>query len=167
MLISAFMVFVLPLLITTIILAGQARWAWMRTIDNILRGMKLDEVQKRVKQAQGHRTIAKRHAVGVATVLLFGMIMAYLLPYGDWAELPGFVLIWTYVLLIPHLLALYLYHLRWNPGTLERKRKLDAEDVVYEGDYSLKADVQYGINEEGELIELAAAEAEKRLQEQS
>lgn len=48
--------------------------------------------------------------------------------------------------------------MRWNPRTLERKCKLDAEDLMYEGDFSLKADIQYGINEEGELIELAAVE---------
>lgn len=161
-----FIIIILPLLITTLILLAQARWGWMRTMDKILRGMQLDEVKKRVDRAGWHRTLAKRHAVGVATVFLIGLLLAYLLPYSDYASIPSFSLLWAYIFLIPHLIALYLYHVRWNPLTLERKRKLDAEDVVYEGDFSLKRNAQYGIDEEGELIELAAAEAAERLQQE-
>lgn len=167
MIITAFIVFVLPLLITTLLLAGQARWAWSRTMNKILRGMDIEEVQKRVRQAQNHRTLAKRHAVGVATLFFFSLLMNYLLPRSDWRDLPQFIFIWSYVALIPHILGLYLYHIRWNPRTLERKRKIDAEDVVYEGDFSLDADAQYAINDEGELIELAAAQAVEKLQEQN
>lgn len=166
MFVEAFLVFALPLLLTSLILAVQARRAWAHTVDKLLQGMPIDEVKERVRKTAEHRNIAKRHAVGVATVFTFGLIMSYMLPYSDWTILPGLVAIWTYTLLIPHLLALYLYHLRWNPSTLDRKRKLDAEEAVYEGDFSLKPDVQYGIDEEGELIELAAIEATEGLQEQ-
>jgi hypothetical protein len=163
--IGAFIVFLLPLLIATVVLSGQARWAWARTMDKILRGMDIDTVKKRVGQAENHRTLAKRHATGIAALLFFTNIMSYLLPFSEWETLTGFTFLWAYLILMPHLLGLYLYHVRWNPRTLERKRKIDAEDVVYEGDYSLNADAQYAINEEGELIELATRQVEARLEE--
>ena len=159
---DAFVFLLLPLLITTVLLAAQARWAWSRTRDKVLRGMQLEEVQKRLEQGKKHRNFAKGHAITVGTLLMFGLILSVLLPYSDWTEVPGFLWAWIYVLLIPHLLGLYLYHVRWNAMSLDRKRKLDEEDTMYEGDFSLKSDVRYGVNDEGELIELAALEAEER-----
>ncbi|MEL6403146.1 MAG: hypothetical protein AAFR81_02175 [Chloroflexota bacterium] len=55
---------------------------------------------------------------------------------------------------MPHLFALYLYHVRWNPRTLARKKKLDEEAEYYAGNYDLNPDTQYGVNDEGELVEL-------------
>ena len=63
---SAFGVMIFPLLITTLILGLHARWAWMRTMDKILDGMKLDDVRQRVEKAEWHRNWAKKHAIAVA-----------------------------------------------------------------------------------------------------
>jgi hypothetical protein len=41
--------------IATLLLAVHARWEWLRTQDNILRGMKLDEVINSAKAAKWHR----------------------------------------------------------------------------------------------------------------
>ncbi|MEO0596235.1 MAG: hypothetical protein AAF126_09015, partial [Chloroflexota bacterium] len=67
---------------------------------------------------------------------------------------------WVLFIMI-HGLSLYLYHVRWNPNTLQRKQKLDAEDAVYEGDYRLDPTMQYGVNDEGELVPLVEVQEVK------
>lgn len=157
---------IFPLLITTLILGLHARWAWMRTMDKILDGMKLDDVRQRVEKAEWHRNWAKKHAIalaiGLAITALTYMIAAN--NVGDNQVLSFLTIgsfIWIYGLFIPHLLALYLYHVRWNPKTIVRKQKLDAENAIYEGNYDLDPNAQYGVNEEGELVNLAELEDEQ------
>jgi hypothetical protein len=152
---------ILPLAITTLLLAVQARWAWLRTQDKILRGMKLDEVIKRAQTAKWHRLAAGIHSLVAIPAMIF--VFTRLLFTGN--SLLGQdmstsgLIFWLYVFYLPHLLALYLYHLRWNPQTVARKQKLDAEDFHYEGDYRLKEGVQYRLGEDGELIEVEESEA--------
>lgn len=158
---AGLLILILPLLVTTLILAGQARWAWLRTIDKVLRGMKVDEVEARVQKAEKHRQWAWQHGIIFVVSLIPTLVMSLfysprVFTWLGWMQFAVFV--WGYMLLVPHLLALYLYHVRWNPNTLQRKKKLDAEEVSYDGNYALKPDAQYGVNEEGELVELLHAE---------
>jgi hypothetical protein len=144
---------ILPLAIATLLLAAQARWAWLRTQDKILRGMKLDEVIKRAQAAKWHRLAVGVHTLATIPAIIVLFIRLVLLNiYGD--TLGGGLIFWLYGFYLPHVLALYLYHLRWNPKTVARKQKLDVEDIHYEGDYRLKDGVQYRLGEDGELIEV-------------
>lgn len=167
----ALAIFIIPPLLTTLLLAAQARWAWFQTVDKILRGMKVDAVRDKVEKAAFHRKWARRHAFILAMAVVFSIVVNYLNPqprtYSSWlVGLNSWMLIWIYALFVPHLLALYVYHLRWNPKTLQRKQKLDS-DMTYEGNYDLNPDAEYGINEEGELIELAALSEEAQHLQQS
>jgi hypothetical protein len=146
----------LPLAIVTLLLTVQARWAWLRTQDKILRGMKLDEVMKRAQAAKWHRLAAGIHSLVAIPAMIFvftRLMFTNSVLLGQDLSTSGLIF-WLYVFYLPHLLALYLYHLRWNPQTVARKQKLDAEDVHYEGDYRLKDGVQYRLGEDGELIEV-------------
>jgi hypothetical protein len=142
--------------IATLLLAAQARWAWLRTQDKILRGMKMDEVINSAKAAKTHRLWLGIHsivAIPAAIILFIRLSSTYdVLFFQDGFNSSLFT--WLYMLYLPHLLGLYLYHLRWNPQTVARKQKLDAEDIHYEGDYRLKDGVQYRLGEDGELIEV-------------
>lgn len=151
-----FGVLLIPLLIATAFLSLQARWAWGRTVDKVLRGMKVDAVRDKVERAEKHRTWAKRHVTVAGfffvTSLMVSMFQTGLNSFGDVLLFLPFL--WVYCVLAPHLLGLYLFHVRWNPSTLERKQKLDEEDGIYQGNYDLNPDMRYGVNEEGELVEL-------------
>lgn len=152
----------MPLLFVAGLLAIQAYVRWRMTVDKILRGMKIKEVRQRVEKAAGYRKWAKYHAIAIAIASFVTVVYGMIFPpsYGDFYR-PFFddfglpMILWTYCLFFPHMLGLLLYHIRWNPQTLQRKQKLDAEDAIYDGNFELDADKQYGVNEEGELIELA------------
>lgn len=168
-------IMIFPLLITTLILAVHARWSWMRTMDKILDGMKLDSVRQRVEKADWHRQFARYHAFAVAIMVVITMILTYLenasinyvSGYQWLGIMPIWMFVWVYGLFVPHLLALYVYHVRWNPKTILRKQKLDAENEVYQGNYRLDPDAQYTVNDEGELINLAELDADDVLYLQS
>lgn len=160
-----------PLLVTTGLLAIHAYVSWRQTMDKILRGMKVKEVRERVEVAAKHRKWARYHAIalsiGVVAVIVYSAVFPpsygdFYRPFFDDFSLP--VILWTYCLFFPHMLGLLLYHIRWNPNTLARKQKLDAEDAIYEGNFELDADKQYGVNEEGELIELAMQDDLQQMQ---
>jgi hypothetical protein len=159
-----FLIFVvLPLGITTLLLAAHARWAWLRTEDKILRGMKLDEVLRRAEFAKTHRLLGGIHSLFAIPALLITLVLGAFWIYPN--DFSGAVALgmfaWIYGLYIPHILAIYLYHLRWNPKTVARKRKLDDEDYQYQGDYRLRDGMQYRLGEDGELVEVEEEEAEE------
>ncbi len=161
-----------PLLIVTGLLAIEAHFSWRRTMDRILRGMKDKEVQQRVENAVKHRQWAKYHAIALVIGIVATIISGFLFPpsRGDFYR-PLFddtgiwMIFWGYGLFTPHMLALLIYHIRWNPKTLQRKQKLDAEDALYEGNYELDPDARYGVNEEGELIQLAMQDEAQQMQQ--
>ena len=160
-----------PLLIATGLLAIGAHLSWRQTMDRILRGMKDKEVQRRVEDAAKHRKWAKYHAIVIATGILTSMVFTIFgndvlrSAYDPLAYYPGYMFIWGYGLFIPHMLALLLYHIRWNPKTLQRKQKLDAQDAIYEGNYDLDPDARYRVNDEGELIQLAMQDEVQQMQQ--
>lgn len=167
---SALAFMMIPLLITTALLSLHARWAWGHTVDKVLRGMKVDAVRDKVELAEKHRIWAKRHAIVAGSVFAVSLFLSLFQSFvmSDTGFLVIFLpFVWFYCILVPHILGLYLFHVRWNPGTLERKQKLDEEDSVYEGNYDLNPDMRYGVNEEGELVELgllAEADAHQQMQ---
>lgn len=162
----------IPLLAVTGILALHAQWRWRKTMDNILRGMKTKEVQGRVEKTVKHRQWARYHAFAISFAMISWVIIIMLFPptlnnftHSIVDDLFIYVILWVYGLFIPHMLALLLYHIRWNPKTLQRKQKLDAEDTVYEGDYDLDPDARYGVNDEGELIQLMMDDEIQKMQQ--
>ncbi|MEO1164073.1 MAG: hypothetical protein AAFV98_09840 [Chloroflexota bacterium] len=137
-------IFGIPLFLATLAIAPIARWQWKKTMDAVLRTMDYTEVEKRVKDARANDTWF------IAHVGIWGMVLLASLTTRALVTLSGG---WVLFIMI-HGLSLYLYHVRWNPNTLQRKQKLDAEDAVYEGDYRLDPTMKYGVNDEGELVPL-------------
>lgn len=161
-----------PFLITTFILAIHAQWRWRQTVDKILRGMNVKDVQMRVEKTVKHRQWARYHAFAVSFAIISWVIITALFPptrnnftHNLFDDLSIYATLWVYGLFIPHMLALLLYHIRWNPKTLQRKQKLDAKDAVYKGDYDLDPDARYGVNDEGELIQLAMDDEMQKMQQ--
>jgi hypothetical protein len=157
----------LPMAIATLLLAVDARWEWLRTQDNILRGMKLDEVINSAKAAKTHRLWLGIHSLmAIPAAIILAMRLSFTNDFFFFQDaFNNSLFIWLYMLYLPHLLGFYLYHIRWNPKTVARKQKLDAEDFHYEGDFRLKDGVQYRLGEDGELIEVE--ENEETLEENS
>ncbi|MCA9912572.1 MAG: hypothetical protein KC496_04470 [Anaerolineae bacterium] len=129
---------ILPLLLTTYVLAKRARQQLQGDLERLLHEMNFAEVEDKVRWAQRHTVIFGGNA---AASLLFFLLSEDTLPK----------VLWLYALGI-HGLALYLYHVRWNPGTLERKRKIDLADLQATEDIAFDPDATYTISEEGELI---------------
>lgn len=169
---SMLFVMMIPMLIATGILALHAQWRWRKTMDNILRGMKTKEVQGRVEKAVQHRKWARYHAMLVAIAVVLTIVSMLLFPPSRgnfyrplFDDFSIWLILWVFGLFVPHMLALLLYHIRWNPKTFQRKQKLDAEDAVYEGNYDLDPDARYAVNDEGELIQLAMEDEMQKMQQ--
>jgi len=120
------------------------------TMDKLLRGMPYEEVEHRVQWVRRHVKIARFHFMTWAIAVL----MAIAFSGAGWL---GLLAIWFMLPLMIHLLSLLLYTIRWNPRTLQRKRKIDAE-AQYAGNYELDADRQYAVGDDGELVEVQAAQ---------
>lgn len=171
---SMLFVMAIPMLIATGFLAIHAQWRWRKTMDKILRGMKIKEVQGRVEKAVLHRKWARYHAIAMAVAVMITTVSMFVSPLGRgnfyrplFDDFSIWMIFWFYGLFVPHMLALLLYHIRWNPKTFQRKQKLDAEDAVYEGNYDLDPGARYAVNDEGELIQLAMEDEMQKMQKSS
>lgn len=141
-------IFGIPLGLATLVLVPIARHQWRKTMDEVLRTMDYSTVEKRVKATRANQTWFIAHLAGWSLALLASI------PTRMFTNLAGG---WILFIMI-HGFSLYLYHVRWNPYMLQRKRKLDAEDAVYDGDYALDPTKQYTVNQEGELVEVVQSE---------
>ncbi len=137
---------ILPLLATTYVLAKQARKSLRDDLERLLHEMNFAEVESKVRWAQRHTVI---FGLNAGASLIFYLLSDDTLPK----------MIWLYALSI-HALALYLYHVRWNPGTLERKRKIDLATLQADDVLAFDPDAEYTISDDGELLRVEeAAEA--------
>lgn len=129
---------ILPLLGTTVYLARDARLRLREDLERLLHEMNYDEVAQKVVWAQRH-------------TVFFGMNAAASLVFFLVSDETLALMVWLYGLVI-HALALYLYHVRWNPGTLERKRKIDLAVVQAGNALALDPDATYTLSDDGELL---------------
>jgi len=134
---------ILPLLGTTYFLAKQARKNLREDMERLLHEMNVAEVESKVRWAQRHTVI---FGLNAGASLIFFLLAEDALPK----------MIWLYALSI-HALSLYLYHVRWNPGTLERKRKMDLATLQTSDEVAFDPDAQYTISEEGELLRIESS----------
>lgn len=130
---------VLPVLLVTWILSIPAKQRLQADMERLLREMDFDEVEHRVQSVS-------RHAM-----LFGGHLLVFMLAYWLFDDI-GIRLVWMYGLLI-HALSLWLYHIRWNIHTLDRKRKIDM-DTLLEAEVSLAFDpsAQYQLGADGEFV---------------
>lgn len=132
---------VLPLLFVTWILGISGRQQFLRDMERLLHEMDFEEVRMRVVWAGRHTAVFGVHAA---------LLLIFFLTTSENHTLSGWRMLWIYAVLV-HGLALYLYFQRWNPTTLERKRKLDM-DTLLSAETAFDPDATYALGNDGELV---------------
>jgi len=152
------LILMLPQLFVAALLAFDARRRWHKTVEQLLESMDFEKVRKRVEWAPRHARILRGHVSLWAVALVLAMLLG--------PTLLALLFLWTFVI-SAHSLGYLLYRIRWNPETLKRKQKLDAQQTAIAGDFSLDPNAQYRIGDDGELEllqEHEMDEAQLRLQ---
>lgn len=153
---TLFMLLVPPA-IATYWLAKRKRREFLAEMDSVLGALDHADVQRRVQRANFHNMLFAIHLVS---------LVLFLIIRGD--ALPVWRILWIYVVLV-HLLELYLYHVRWNPTTLARKRKLDDAKTgrsLAQLHNTFDADAHYSVGADGELIRMTQTRKQAKEQEQ-
>lgn len=141
MIVALLCAMLLPLLFVTWILGMSGRRQFQQDLERLLREMAFHEVRQRVIWAGRHTVVFGVHAA---------LLMVFFLVTQDNHRLSGWRILWIYAVLI-HALALYLYYQRWNPTTLDRKRKIDLDDVLH-AEPNFDPTATYALGADGELI---------------
>lgn len=132
---------VLPLLFVTWILGKSGRQHFQHDLEKLLHEMDFETVRMRVVWAGRHTAVFGVHAA---------LLLIFFLATSDNHLLSGWRVLWIYVVFL-HALSLYLYFQRWNPTTLERKRKIDLGTLL-ETETTFDPTATYIMGADGELI---------------